>query len=221
MVKPFTIIIGLLFCCLKVTHARDKGADPYFVRNFPQTLTARTFLGEKISTFSLVENGGRRLQYHPNNFLGIGIGATIRGIGLNVNVALPFHDDKEEQYGATKRTDIQVHSYSRKLMLDVYFQRYRGFHLADKEEVTTIIGPQEYPYFPNLRAMTIGASGLFVFNGDRFSLRTIVNQQEWQLHSAGSLLLGASIFTHIIKDEGGILPTFYRYPDFLGGNRPK
>src|SRR5690606_28666141 len=64
-------------------------------------------------------------------------------------------------------------------------------------------------------------SALHVFNGERYSLRSMVNQQEWQIRSAGSALLGGSIFTHRFSEEdSSIIPRLYRYPDFFGGNRP-
>ena len=217
----YTAVFVLFY--LPYTSAMPRrGSDSNYVRSFPGTVTVRAFVGEKISTFDLTDGElGQHLQYRPNNNLAIGGGITIYGIGLNFSTSLPFHDEKTDLYGETRKLDIQVHRYSRKLMLDAYVQRYRGFHLADKSDVTAITGPEEYPYFPDLRALTIGVTGLFVFNGDHYSLRTITNQQEWQLRSAGSALLGASIFSHLFSDDRGILPKYYKYPDFFGGHHPK
>lgn len=202
--------------------ARKRPADETYVRSFPQTITVRTYLGEKASIFRLTDDAtGRRIAYHPNNFLGLGAGITLRGIGINFSVGVPFRDQKIDEYGKTRRLDAQVHRYGRKLMLDVYLQRYRGFHLNEKDAVTTIPGPQTYPYFPNLTSLTFGASGLYVFNGERYSLSTMVNQQEWQLRSAGSFLLGGSAFTHFYTDPDGILPDHYKYPDFFQARQPK
>ena len=211
-----------LLCLAPAAAIAAKQPDSNFVRAFPGRVTVRTYLGEKFSTYSLLDRAtDRRLTFHPNAILGLGVGVTILGIGLNFSARLPLHDAKIDRYGKTSRYDIQVHRYSRKLMLDAYFQRYRGFHLADKSEVTTITGPEEYPYFPNLEGRSIGLSALHVFNGERYSLRALVNQQEWQIKSSGSALLGGSIFTHrFAEEDSSIIPRNYRYTDFMGGNRP-
>jgi hypothetical protein len=222
MPRIIFITIALLLWNSIELMARKRYPDAGYVRTFPRTVTVRTFLGEKISTFTLIDKAtNRRLAYHPNNVLALGIGATIRGLGLNVSVGLPFHDQKEDVYGVTRHIDLQVHRYSRKLMIDAYYQNYKGFHLSSKDDVTMIPGPEEYPYFPNIRALTIGASGLYVFNGERYSLRTVSTQQEWQMRSAGSPLLGASIFTHLFSNDKDLLPQYYKYPDFLGGHEPR
>jgi hypothetical protein len=196
--------------------------DTNYVRSFPGRMTLRTYLGEKFSTYTLIDQAsGRRLTFHPNNILGLGLGATILGIGLNFSARLPLHDPKIDRYGKTSRYDLQVHRYGKTLMLDFYFQRYRGFHLADKNEVTAITNPHEYPYFSNMEGRSIGFSALHVFNGERYSLRALVNQQEWQIRSAGSALLGGSIFTHRFSDDdSSVIPRYYAYTDFMGGNRP-
>jgi hypothetical protein len=140
-----TIIVALLLSST-TTYAHRKPADTNYVRLFPQTISVRAYLGEKISTFRLADKEtDRNLQYRPNNVLGIGLGVTIRGLGLNFSTSLPFHDKKVGLYGTTKHLDVQMHRYARKLMLDAYFQQYKGFHLNDKNDVSTIIGPEEYP----------------------------------------------------------------------------
>lgn len=225
MSRPLQYLFALAlwpFCLPESAAKSHAQPDSSYVRTFPGTFTVRTFLGEKFSTYSIIDKAtDRTLTFHPNNILGIGLGITIFGIGLNFSTKVPLHDPKTDKYGETSRYDIQVHRYSRNLMLDGYFQRYRGFHLADKEDVTTITNPEEYPYFANLEGRSIGFSALYVFNGARYSLRSLASQQEWQKKSSGSPLLGGSIFTHRFKDnDSSVIPRYYKYEDFLDGRRP-
>lgn len=199
--------------------ARKKAPDPAYIREFPNTFTVRTFLGEKISGFSLTDGAhNQQLNYRPNNVLAIGVGVTIRGVGLNFSTRLPTHDTKDDQYGKTRQLDLQVHRYKGKFALDIYFQRYRGYHLRDNSDVTAVVGPTDFPYFPDMQNSTFGASGLYVFNGRRFSLRAPIDQQDWQLRSSGSWLLGGSVFSHIISNKDlSIIPPFMKNPDFMNG----
>lgn len=230
--KPRLFLTAVLFCLglSSISHAQD-GADTVsilpsdaptdtdYVKLFPHTFTTRIYLGEKVSVFSLHDGvTDKDIHYRPNAVLSLGLGVTVRGIGLNFSTKLPFHDKKEDQYGATKRLDVQAHRYRRKLGIDLYLQRYQGFHLNETENVTQIDGPTTYPYMPNLHQLRFGATVLHIFNGNHYSMRAAVNQQEWQVRSAGSFLLGGSLYTQFIHNEGAeILPPYYRYPEVLGG----
>ena len=200
------------------------GVDPEYVRDFPQTLTVRTYVGEKISIFGIEDRKNDvDIRYRPNNILAVGVGVTVKGIGLNFSTRIPGYKDKEDQYGRTRRIDIQVHRYRGKLAVDAYFQRYRGFHINDLEDVTrTGTPPKEtvYPYFPNMQTITAGATVMYVFNGNRVSLRAPVNQQEWQLRSAGSPLLGAGLYYRDFSNKDStFIPQYIAQRQFLDGSQ--
>ncbi len=196
--------------------------DSSFVSFFPQRVTLRVYTGEKISIFDIRDNNtGRTLQYRPNNILSLGAGFTIQGVGINLSVPLPFHDRKFDQFGRTRRLDIQVHSYQPRLMIDGYFQRYKGFHLNSNESVTGLIGPERYPFFPRMYATNLGLTGLYVFNGERYSMGAAFNQQTRQLKSAGSLLAGISGFGHFFNDDSSMLYERNRYQDMFEGRTPR
>ena len=218
--KSFLLLLA--FAGSGASAIAQKGEpDPSYIREFPGTITVRTFLGEKISGFNLIDGQhAERLRYRPNNVLGLGFGTTIRGFGINISTRLPFHNDKEERYGKTTQLDLQVHRYRGKFALDIYFQRYSGFHLADSSDVTAVVGNTDYPYFPDMKSITAGASGLYVFNGRRFSLRAPIDQQDWQVRSAGSWLLGGSVFAHVItNNEQSFIPPYLKRADFMSGHR--
>jgi len=198
----------------------DHPTDTDYVRLFPETFTVRTYLSEKFARFNLHDNRtGQDINYLPNVLTSLGVGVTLRGIGLNFSTRLPIQQTREEDYGRTRRYDLQIHRYRRKLAADIYLQRYKGFHLEDNSLVTRNDGPTTYPYFPNMRQLRFGATILHMPNGEHYSMRSALNQQEWQVRSAGSLLIGGSAYTQFIHNKGGldVLPPNYRYPGSFGG----
>ncbi len=206
----FLMIVGSMQC------AAHNHPDSTYILLFPDQVTGRIFLGEKISVFDIEDHRHKHtLNYRPNNSLAIGLGVTIRGIGLNFSTRLPFHDAKEAQYGRTRRYDVQLHRYRGHLALDGYAQRYRGFHLNTVDDVTAITGTTSYPYFPNLTTLNIGAAAMYLFNGNRYTMRSGVNQQDWQLKSAGSFMVGAAFFARYIYNDTTLIPDNYRYPEVL------
>lgn len=210
----------LMFLCglLALRAGAQALQDSAYVRSYPHTVTVRLYSGEKISTFNLQDRArDRQINYYPNNALTIGLGATIRGLGLNFSTRIPFRDTKDDLYGRTRRYDLQVHRYRPMLALDIYLQRYTGFHLNTLDDVSQVSGSTRYTYFPNLRTYTFGASGMYIFNGKKFSLKAPVTQGEWQLRSAGSFLLGASFFTHFLRNDTTLIPEYYRHPEIYNG----
>ncbi len=213
-------VFAFLFLFLPVlAFAR---VDSNYVQLFPQTVTFRLYSGEKFCIFDLHDNKtGHTLRYRPNNGLTLGAGITIYGLGLNLSVPMPFHDRKFDKYGRTRQIDLQLHSYQPRVMLDAYFQRYRGFHLNSTETVSQVTGEELYPYFPRLRATTLSLSALYVFNGDEYSMRAAINQQSRQLKSAGSFLVGLSGYGHLFDDDSSLLYQYNKYPDIFEGRAPR
>ncbi len=203
--------------------ARRQIPDSNFVQNFPDRVTLRIYAGEKLAGFSLSDRGrGEVLRYYPTNAFMLGVGATVRGIGVNIAFKFPFQDVNDAKYGSTKHLDIQVHRYRKNLLLDVYLQHYRGFHLDNKDAVSSFSGPEAYPYFPQMRSNDIGVSGMYLFNGRRFSIQSLVNQQDCQIQSAGSLMLGGSLFAHFLSNgDSSLLPANLNMQDFYGAANPK
>ena len=78
-------------------------------------------------------------------------------------------------------TDFQIHRYGKKVLIDGYYQDYRGFFLERKNK--------EYILFPDLAVKRWGVEGTYVLRNKRFSMRAAFEQSEKQIKSAGSMLL--------------------------------
>jgi hypothetical protein len=215
--RQSSIILAFILAGSVSAFAQNR-TDTTYIKTFPDQFTGRIYVGEKISVFNIRNKAlDRELQYRPNNILGIGLGVTIKGIGFNFSTRLPFHGTKEELYGRTRRYDLQIHRYRGNWAMDGYAQRYRGFHLNSSEDVDSISGTTTYPYLPDLTTLNLGASAMYMFNGKKFTMRGAVNQQDWQLQSAGSFMVGAAFFARYIYDNESILPDYYKYPQIMDG----
>src|SRR5215207_8400070 len=99
LVKSFPLLFAAFSVSVFSAAGQKMPPDPDYIREYPGTFTARAFVGEKISGFSLLDGArGERLDYRPNNVLGVGLGVTVRGLGINVSVRLPAHEEKDDLY---------------------------------------------------------------------------------------------------------------------------
>ena len=97
----------------------------------------------------------------------------------------------------TSITDIQLHSYGKKSLFDVYYQSYKGFFI----EKETKNEQKQYSLFPALSLRQAGIEYTHIYNHRRFSARAAFEQSEQQIRSAGSFLLGGGIYWHRVKPD--------------------
>ena len=143
--------------------------------------------------FLSIQNGGDIFTpTYPQN-IGLGLGLR-KIIGMNLLVSFSIFPLKTDTGLSSSITDFQIHRYGKKVLIDGYYQDYRGFFLERKNK--------EYILFPDLAVKRWGVEGTYVLRNKRFSMRAAFEQSEKQIKSAGSMLLGSGIYYHrIIPDS--------------------
>lgn len=127
-------------------------------------------------------------DYKPNSPINLGIGLSVKNTLLRFGLSLPVVSLNEDKYGKTENTDIQIHHFGRHFLFDLFYQRYKGFYSDDKET----------KLFPDMLLQQIGFEGTYLFNGNKFSSKAAFGQNEKQLKSAGSFVLGGGVYHYKI-----------------------
>lgn len=189
-------VAGLLFAALFILITRPVSGqvtDTTYTADYPQDLRVFGYLG---SSYLLLQGG--KTSYTPNYPLTPGIGIAIKNTIINIRGGYGIFPLKNSQdYGRSRTLDLQLHSYWRKLIFDLSFQRYKGFYNGKKEEVIT--------RYPDMAALQAAAAGTYVFNGKKFSTRAAFEQSEKQLRSAGSFMIGGGLYYYRL---GNLSETF-------------
>jgi len=215
MVKHFLGLIILVNCLLV-----EKGLaqiDTLYYVSYDTMLAARVYFSQKYTNFRFVDrNEDIRIHYLPNTTLNLGVGATYKIATLNFAYGFGFLNPDRDQ-GETKYLDLQCHIYGQGLLIDLFGQFYRGFHLRN-DELRDAEG--SYYYRPDIRVQQIGFSGYWIVNKDRFSYRAGFLQNEWQKKSAGSFLLGWQLLFGGGTSDSTIVPSnLYSVPPVEGTKR--
>lgn len=190
--KTYLFIVITLLLSTSVASAQQ--ADSTFIGFYPQKMWVTGY----VSTSNLqVTNGSK--TYIPNYPINAGVGIGIRNTVVNVILGTSIAPLKGKDYGKTKAVDLQVHNYGRHFLMDVFYQRYRGFYTEDRSDISL---------YPDLSVQQIGAEGTYLFNGNRFSAKAAFEQSEMQLLSAGSILVGAGAYWHRITPDSKQQPVY-------------
>lgn len=146
------------------------------------------------------EGSTKDVDYLPHTIPGIGLGFTYNW--MNVNFSYGFRLNGEERNkGETDYIDLQVHSYAKKFVLDLFAQSYEGmFVQGDKDS------DGNYYHRPDLQSRLLGGSFQYVLNNKRFSYRSSFLQTDWQKRSAGSVLAGFEVYVGRIRSDSTLLP---------------
>ncbi|MES2647794.1 MAG: DUF4421 domain-containing protein [Bacteroidota bacterium] len=183
-------------------------SDTSYIQSYDTMITTRIFLTQKYLSMHLKDkNDVPILKFYPNSKLSLGLGASYGSLTINFSAGLGFLNNgaKEKEKPETKALDLQVHFYGPKLIMDVFAQHYKGFYLFPKGKAVLNNGENWYKR-PDMILSQYGASGFYVLNWRKFSSRAAYLQNEWQIKSAGSFLLGAEVFYKEAKADSSFVP---------------
>ncbi|MEO5684758.1 MAG: DUF4421 family protein [Chitinophagaceae bacterium] len=181
-----------------------KDHDTTYYRSFERYITARFYFSQKYAGIELEKNASvSRFRYIPNTSLAAGVGITYQSLTVNLGYAFGFLN-KDGEKGKTKSFDIQARVYGRTWTFDILGQFYKSFYLTPKGLAAT--GPSGYYIRPDLRTQLLGVSAYRLMNPSRFSFRAALLENEKQLKSAGSILIGAEIYYGSIKADSSFVP---------------
>ncbi len=187
------------------TKESTKDIDTTYINSYEHQLTSRLYLSRKYSRL-LMKTPSRRIAFHPNTSLNLGVGATFESVTLNLAYGFSFLNPDYGQ-GKTKYLDLQSHIYNRNWVADFYGQFYKGYYLTSKELAMNI--PEPYYQRPDMFVRMGGASYYRMTNGSRFSYRAAMVQNEWQKKSAGTWLYGGEAFYGVMGGDSTLAPTHY------------
>lgn len=217
----YVLALYFLLCGIVQNFAYGQSAsfsnnkiDTAFIADYHNELITRVFGSRKYTTYALQDKGyAERLKYLPNSPFNVGVGFNYKMIGINLGFNLPIINDTKI-YGKTNFLDLQSHVYGRKLIIDFYFQRYKGFYLPNTNLIQNSNSNQIY-LRPDLKIFNTGVECQYLFNWQKFTFRGAFLQNEVQLKSAGSPIVGVYFGNISVHGDSAIVPNNINYVDFF------
>lgn len=178
--------------------------DSNYIADYTDVLTARLFLLFQNASILInpAENKISRIVYRPNINVRIGIAGFWKWFGLGLSIDNPFYKTDQTAYGKTSSLDLRVNAFGREVVAELFLQNYKGFYIVSPER------PDGTHYIlQDMKSFSLGITGYWIYNSDRFSIRASFIQNERQKKSAGSLVIRPSFLYYTISSDQGIIPT--------------
>lgn len=204
----------LFFLCLCLSFTGFSQSDKHqkdsiraqYIEDFPDHFAIWPHTKYRDLAFRLSDKDGDEssIKYSPNNNLKLGAGFYLFDVSFEFAFPvsfLPFRN--ESYYGESKATDLQINMLMKSFGLDLYLQKYSGFY-KDVKDIDIPSG-EAYPLRPDIDTKNLGGSAFYIWNSDRFSLRSPYNYADRQKKSAGSFILYGTVNSFTMKGDSSII----------------
>lgn len=175
--------------------------DTSYYESFPEDMNLRFYFSQKFTGFKLgFDNVDETIWYFPNTTRNMGVGFTYKWATLNLGYGFGFMN-QDESKGETRYLDLQSHQYIRNWNIDLFGQFYKGYFLRNSNR------PAEY-LRPDIRVVEVGVAAQYVLNSEKFSFKSAFVNTEYQKKSAGTWLIGGSVFYGQVKADSSLIPAY-------------
>lgn len=175
--------------------------DSSYIKTYDRDITGRIYYTRENTGLSLRAPDQPSFDYKPNNSKGLGLGLSYRYLTLNASFRL-LGTDKDK--GKTHSLSLQTSLYKEQWVYDFVYQHFKGMYLSPKDVLTSV--DNNYYLRPDVKSTLVGGDFWRILNSDRFSYRSVMTQNEWQLKSAGTLLLGGELYYGNSKADSALVP---------------
>lgn len=207
--KNIWLLILVLKCLTGITQDSTVKVDTNYISDLSDKLAIRFYGVDKFSRFTIRDNAlQKEIRYTPNNRVNIGIGVNYKWFGLGLAFNFPFINNDDKVYGKTDRLDAQTNIFTRRLLIDLYLQYYKGFYIENPASyIPNWQSANGYPLRPDIVTTTLGGSCIYVFNHRKYSAKAAFVQTDLQKKSAGSFLLGGFFSILGVSGDSMLLPS--------------
>jgi len=178
----YLLFLGSIFGCYA---QNDSLQNPYF-KSYNEKITFSTYYLDTSNSFQIasdVQDTKIFLNLIPNRREQIGFNLNYKIIDVTFGFAPKFLSGNKGD-SRSKNFNFNTRFYYKKWMQSFTFINQKGFYISE-DNVTAQL--------PDMRTTKIGGSTSYIFN-DKFSFKTLVTQNEWQIKSSGSFIPSFSFY---------------------------
>ncbi len=189
-------IISTLLLFLILTTNSFSQYDSVYVSNYNQNLMVKGFLYSNIMQLSTTKTGNKNsTDYSPNNPLCIGIGVAHKKLPFEIKIGHSLGTKGDDRYIKTEGTNLQLSRHGQTHFTYFYAQHYKGLYIDNLK-----MSPQQLNC-PDLSIVQVGLVTQYLLNNKKFSYRAAFDQNEKQLLSAGSFIVGLGVYYFNVKSD--------------------
>lgn len=160
-----------------------------------------------LSPFQHIDSiDSRVVKYTPNVSAYFGLSASYKGWGLGISFPIPSSVKSDSIYGKTTFYDYKLSLHKRKFGGTGYVRYYKGFYLNKPSLFDTAWNGGVMPHRDDMLIATLGLNAYYLFNHDKFSMKSVFWQSERQLKTASTFILMTDLNATLLQSDSSIIP---------------
>ena len=201
-----SILFILLLCSFyREGLAQEDSVRSKYVKDFPDFFFLGPVLKKRNMSYDIssIRDPAKSLTFKPNTSYSIGLSLNIFEIGLEASLSVPINVKNQERFGTSTASDFRINTISKRWMLEAYHQKYSGFYFSNPNLV--LPANQPYPHRDDLQTRNFGLAFSYIFNADKFSMRSAYTFTERQRSSRGSFLFSYIISSFDLEGDSALI----------------
>lgn len=207
--RRFICVVIVFWFCIPAVHAQNDSIRNTYIQQFPDKFFIWPVLKKREISFDLNsrDDKGKKLSYKPNTSFSAGVGFYIFEVAAEITLAVPIGERSKTTYGSSDARDLQINFLGKQWGVDAYHQKYNGFYVPNPNPNSAF--PNVFIKRSDIELINTGVNVRYVFNNNKFSLKSAYNYSERQLKSAGSFIMSGTLNTFRLQADSSVLSEIY------------
>ncbi len=175
---------------------RKNQLDTNYILDFSNKLSLSLVVEAKQSVLSILAPSGKIVYYKTNQPLpNYGVMLSHKWLNFSVSFPIPGISFTSPEKGSTKSLFLGLGYTGRKLYMRNFFEKHQGYYISNPDVLypSIQINSDSIYLLPNLKTTTYYGNIYYGFNGNKYSHRGFIVQNELQKKNAGTFLVGGTV----------------------------
>jgi hypothetical protein len=185
--------------------------DTSYIENYSDSFIFKLIGVNKYNYFRVKDSGANTsARFRPDRRLNLGFGISYKWFAFDLAFNTGIEEDSDFQN--SELIDLSATIFSSKQFISATYQYYYGYQMSKVSGISVDKLPDS-PIRDDIRTVYFGLQYYFVFDYDKYSLKSSFIHNERQKKSAGSFLVGAGFGYYNLAADSTVIPSEF-HEDF-------
>jgi hypothetical protein len=186
-----SFVSNIFFAQDVTTKLVVKKTDTTYIKDISDKFIVKINVDSRIDSYNINYNDGSTINLVPNVKDNYSVSLDYKFLGFSVGLPKKWFENEEENRlkGKTSEINLNFNFFFNKWLQTVHYNSTKGYYVENTSSFVDGWQPNDaYIQFPDLKIKVYGGSTSYIFNGNKFSYRSFLQQTQIQRKSAGSFI---------------------------------